>query len=504
MPAKTIFISYASEDRAIAQRLAAGLEQESLSVWWDRQIQVGTEWDKTIEDALADAKCVIVLWTPHSKQSRWVRAEAREALNSNTILPVMLAPNAIPLAFTGIQALRFIDWDGSSDTREFELLRSAIRAKLEGNPVQLPEASSTNVNWIGKAAAVVGVKSVTMAVALGALTASALWPITPDITVHVQTTRIEFTVNPGHVPKRLTDSLPFHELTLQNIGELSFRSERLLVANPSHFDLDSDAFPPKAWLELLSKGRTIIFERQKGERQPEVTLKSVEGKETVTGNINGIFLTQEAVVTLEAAQDNALTMSIRTNKARQRVVLSDLQAMELIENGLALQKDISIPFPQDQELTYKVFFGAKTGRMEILSREGNLIVIIKQSAARKKDFFSHGILPIQSVDFSWQDPATGERKSPAGLKGKISYKNPVGLPEVEFQSPMFVTLDSLEHFEITSISLDPMNHALTVDLQGRAGYVKTGTAGNPRDHRPTLFDKIRLSPPFEPIRELLG
>ena len=49
---KDIFISYASEDRAIAQRLAAGLEQSGISVWWDRQIQVGSEWDKTIEDAL--------------------------------------------------------------------------------------------------------------------------------------------------------------------------------------------------------------------------------------------------------------------------------------------------------------------------------------------------------------------------------------------------------------------------------------------------------------------
>lgn len=77
---KDIFISYAAEDRAIAQRLAAGFEQSGLSVWWDRQIQVGSEWDKTIEDALAGAKCVVVLWTAHAKNSRWVRAEAREAL----------------------------------------------------------------------------------------------------------------------------------------------------------------------------------------------------------------------------------------------------------------------------------------------------------------------------------------------------------------------------------------------------------------------------------------
>ena len=501
---KDIFISYASEDRAIAQRLAAGLEREGLSVWWDRQIQVGAEWDKTIEDALAAAKCVIVLWTPHSKQSQWVRAEAREALNSNTVLPVVLAPNAIPMAFTGIQALQFFNWVGSSGTEEFELLRSVIRAKLEGRPVELPEASSTKVYWIGKVAAVVGVKSVSVALVIGALTGAAFWPITPDISVHLQTTRIEFTVNPKEGVKRLTDRLPFHELTLQDIGQVSFRSDRLLVADPRQFDVNSDSFPPKAWLDILSKGDSITFERQKVEGQPEVTLKSAEGKETVTGTIDRIFLAQEAVVTLEMAQDNALTMSIRTDKGRQRTILSDIHAIELIENGLVLRNDIGVPFPQDQELTYKVFFGAKTGRMEILGGEGKFIIIIKKSADPERDLFSQDVLPIQSVDFSWQDPATGERKSPAGLKGNISYRNPAGLPEVEFQSPMFVTLDGLERFEVTSISLDPMNHTIKVDLQGRAGYVKTGTAGNPRDHRPTLFDKIRLSLLFEPIRNLLG
>ena len=60
-------MSYASEDRAIAQRLAIGLEASGISVWWDLQIQVGSEWDKTIEEALTAAKCVVVLWTGHGQ-----------------------------------------------------------------------------------------------------------------------------------------------------------------------------------------------------------------------------------------------------------------------------------------------------------------------------------------------------------------------------------------------------------------------------------------------------
>ena len=65
---KDVFISYASENLDTAQRVAEGLEAAGISVWWDRNIQVGTEWDKSIENALAAAKCVVVLWTGHAKR----------------------------------------------------------------------------------------------------------------------------------------------------------------------------------------------------------------------------------------------------------------------------------------------------------------------------------------------------------------------------------------------------------------------------------------------------
>ncbi len=135
---KDVFISYASEDRPVAQQLAAALEQSGMSVWWDRQIQVGSEWDKTIEDALAVAKCVVVLWTGHAKDSRWVRAEAREALNTEKVVPVMLEANAIPLAFTGIQALCFLGWEGAAGSKEFEILSRRHPGQIRGEIHRTP------------------------------------------------------------------------------------------------------------------------------------------------------------------------------------------------------------------------------------------------------------------------------------------------------------------------------------------------------------------------------
>lgn len=125
-----IFISYSNEDREIAQRLVRGLENQGWTVWWDHRIESGAEWDKSIEKALREAKCVIVLWSKSSTDSRWVRAEARDALKRNTLIPVMLEPDTAPLGFSGIQALQLTGWEGSPETEEFDQLASIIRGKL--------------------------------------------------------------------------------------------------------------------------------------------------------------------------------------------------------------------------------------------------------------------------------------------------------------------------------------------------------------------------------------
>lgn len=501
---KDIFISYAAEDRAIAQRLAAGFEQSGLSVWWDRHIQVGSEWDKTIEDALAGAKCVVVLWTAHAKNSRWVRAEAREALKQEKVVPVMLESNAIPLAFTGIQALRFLKWEGGSGTREFEILQSVILAKLEGKPVDLPESASTQASWLGKVAALLGMKTGVGVVLALLLIASSFWRINPDVTVHVQTSRIEFSVASEGENKRLTDALSFDMLTFQGVGKLSVSPDRLLVADPDDYDMGSDSYPPKAWLDIPVDGHTVQFEADASGISSEITIETTEHKEPVSGQLDGMVLTTRTMVTMEVSDDNAIVWSIRRREGSQRVVLSRLHAVQFIQSGLKISPEMPIPFPQNQELTYQAIFERKPGTIELFSQDQSLVMVLKAKDTVAKKPISSSVLPIRSVDFSWQDPGTGERKPPENFGGRVEYLNPRGMPAVSIGSHEFLTLEHLEHFEITSMSLDPVSHALIVDLQGEAGYVKMGTADNPQDLRPTLFDQISLSPLFEPVRTLIG
>ena len=47
-----IFLSYAREDRKMAHAVALALQRRGWSVWWDREILIGTAFETEIEKSL--------------------------------------------------------------------------------------------------------------------------------------------------------------------------------------------------------------------------------------------------------------------------------------------------------------------------------------------------------------------------------------------------------------------------------------------------------------------
>jgi hypothetical protein len=125
-----IFISYASEDRQRARALAETLVARGWSVWWDREIPLGKAFDEVIEKALADAKCVIVLWSAVSVASEWVRNEASEAKRRGILVPVFIDGVDAPLAFRLLNGADLRDWSGDPSDAEFARLVERVTELL--------------------------------------------------------------------------------------------------------------------------------------------------------------------------------------------------------------------------------------------------------------------------------------------------------------------------------------------------------------------------------------
>ena len=122
-----IFISYSRDDQAVARRYAAAFEAEGFSVWWDAALRPGEAFDEVIEAALKAAKAVVVLWSPRSVVSRWVRAEATLADRNKTLAPVIVEPCERPIMFELTQTADLCHWRGQADDRVWRTLVVDVR-----------------------------------------------------------------------------------------------------------------------------------------------------------------------------------------------------------------------------------------------------------------------------------------------------------------------------------------------------------------------------------------
>jgi hypothetical protein len=107
-----VFVSYDKDDREAAERIVQSLRRRGLSVWWDDDIAPHAPWDETIQRELDAAGKVLVLWTPNSINSRWVREESRLAQEAvpPKLIQAVLESCRVPFGFGSEQHIDLSDW----------------------------------------------------------------------------------------------------------------------------------------------------------------------------------------------------------------------------------------------------------------------------------------------------------------------------------------------------------------------------------------------------------
>ena len=136
-----VFISYAREDAAEAERLAAGLQTAGYTCWWDRHLVSGARYLLETDAELKAAKAVIVIWSQASITSHWVADEAACGRDGNRLAALSFDGSTPPLGFRQFQVTDFAGWRGGVEETAFLNLLGGLRRLVSADiPAHRPSA----------------------------------------------------------------------------------------------------------------------------------------------------------------------------------------------------------------------------------------------------------------------------------------------------------------------------------------------------------------------------
>lgn len=130
-----VFISYSRRDASFARRLHADLQANGIEVWADIDINPGTDWRTSLQNALMQASAIIVILSPDSMQSQWVYSEFTSAQeHGKRIFPVLIRQTDIPIDISHYQ---YIDFRNNYQLA-FRRLLGAIKSSWDAKDTEPP------------------------------------------------------------------------------------------------------------------------------------------------------------------------------------------------------------------------------------------------------------------------------------------------------------------------------------------------------------------------------
>jgi hypothetical protein len=98
----TVFLSYSSTDKKLADRLRRELMRQGVAVWSDTSLAAGSEWRGRIAEAIRSAEAILVLVGPKGEADEAQRSTWQEALEAvwqdpgKRIVPILVQDAKVP------------------------------------------------------------------------------------------------------------------------------------------------------------------------------------------------------------------------------------------------------------------------------------------------------------------------------------------------------------------------------------------------------------------------
>jgi TIR domain len=100
-----VFLSYSSDDRAVAESIRSALKRQGVDIVpWEQVLKPGTYWASEIGRAIESADAFVVLLSKAAIESEWVQFEIASAIAAEArsdykrILPILVEPGVRPPA----------------------------------------------------------------------------------------------------------------------------------------------------------------------------------------------------------------------------------------------------------------------------------------------------------------------------------------------------------------------------------------------------------------------
>jgi hypothetical protein len=127
LPAE-VFLSHSSSDWQFASELAAVLRRHGIRVWYSQTNILGAQqWQDEIGAALERCDWFVVILSPQSVESMWVRRELSFALGENRfenkIVPIIYQPADYRQLSWTLRLFEMVDFSGSVEAGYVELFR---------------------------------------------------------------------------------------------------------------------------------------------------------------------------------------------------------------------------------------------------------------------------------------------------------------------------------------------------------------------------------------------
>ena len=154
--AQQVFISYASSDKIIAERVCGALENAGISCWMaPRNIEPGTDYPTALVEAINSARALLVILTESAAASPHVLSEVGHAFSSRKrIIPFRISQKTLPEDLEYFLSLtQWLDAPDGCTDQSLKRLVEATQAALAGERTPHPLAPlKSRTRWLAAAA----------------------------------------------------------------------------------------------------------------------------------------------------------------------------------------------------------------------------------------------------------------------------------------------------------------------------------------------------------------